>query len=321
MAKDYRAAVDEALRQLADQFADIDWTYHEIEGRPQDPGTEETFYWRTGADENVAVCVFRGQHIHERFHRQSYFFYNYAYDGNYDALSRDRYNRITVREGELYASQPFGGYALRGNPERKVTIVGVLIRAEVFYREFLPQLSVDEELLRFYLEPARDAFADSFRHLHPAASSGFRELIELMAVEYARAGIGSQQVLKSMALTLAQMAARQLRQEAPKNSAPQKPSAAMVGYIRSHLGNVTLKGLACEFGYHPNYVSALLSRETGVTFREHVAAARMDGARLLLERTDMTVDEVAGTVGYASTSNFHKAYRKAFGVTPRGRRG
>lgn len=48
------------------------------------------------------MCVFRGQHIHERFHRQSYFFYNYAYDGDYDALSRDRYNRITVREGELY---------------------------------------------------------------------------------------------------------------------------------------------------------------------------------------------------------------------------
>ena len=111
----------------------------------------------------MAVCVFRGRHIHERFHRQSYFFFNYAYDGDYDALSQDRYNRITVREGELYASQPFGGYALRGNPEREITIVGVLIRSEAFYREFLPQLSVDGELLRFYLEPARDAFADSSR--------------------------------------------------------------------------------------------------------------------------------------------------------------
>ena len=317
----YRSEVDDALSQLGERFASIDWTYHEVKGRPQDIGTEETFHWRTSDDEDVAICVFRGKHIHERFHRQSYFFFNYAYDGDYDALSRDRYNRITVHEGELYVSQPFGGYALRGNPDREITIVGVLIRAETFYREFLPQISVDDELLRFYVDPICDAFADSFRHLHPSPSSGFRELIELMAVEYARRGDGSQQVLKSMALALAQMAARQLRVEAPRRDVRQKPSDAMVGFIRSHMGNISLKGLAREFGYHPNYVSTLLSRETGATFREHVASARMDGAVLLLERTDMTVEEVAGTVGYASVSNFHKAYRKAFGTTPRGNRG
>ena len=85
----------------------------------------------------------------------------------------------------------------------------------------------------------------------------------------------------------------------------------MVGFIRSHLGTLRWRvwhGVRLP----PHYVSTLLSRETGRTFREHVTSARMDGAKMLLECTDMTVEEVAGTVGYASTSNFSQGYRRTF---------
>lgn len=319
MGAEWPERVGSALDALAGQFANIDWEYQEIAGKPGQSTTEQTFGWRTSEDEEVAVCVFRGRNIHERFHRQSYFFFNFAYQGDYDALSGDRYNRITVREGELYVSQPFAGYALRGNPERECTILGILVRVETFVREFLPSLSVDADLLEFYLAPTKDSFAESFHHLHPSPSSGVKQLLEAMAVEYASGAPQSQQVLKSLALALAQMTVRQLRAERPKGGGDPDIVDRMVSRIRARLGNITLEGIADEFGYHPNYVSALISKKTGKTFREQQIDARMTAANMLLERSELSVQAVSQLVGYASTSSFYKEYRSRFGAAPRQR--
>lgn len=43
--------------------------------------------WLGAPDEEVMVCAFVGDHIHEEFHRQDFFFVNFAYRGGYRALS------------------------------------------------------------------------------------------------------------------------------------------------------------------------------------------------------------------------------------------
>lgn len=305
----------EALDILADRFPRYDWTYQQVEGRPGEDATEEAFAWLGPPDEDVMVCVHRGHGLSEHFHRHGYYFFNYAYQGDYQALSEDRYNLITIREGEMYIGQPFSGYALRGNEEREIVIVGVLVQKQAFYRDFLQVMMADEELTRFFLESRNDRFADSFRHLHGLPAQPVRSILEAMMCEYANEGDGSQKVLKPLALSLAEVCARQHALEHPGDD--QGLEAQVRRYLNANLATASLGEAARLMGYHPNYLSQLVRKECGQTFSSLLSDMRMERADLLLRTTPLPVEEVAGLVGYPSTSNFYRAYRRAFGHSPR----
>lgn len=52
------------------------------------------------------------------------------------------------------------------------------------------------------------------------------------------------------------------------------------------------------------------------TFREHLAAVRMDRAAELLAGRGMTVREIAHRVGYRQPAQFAKAFRRHHGMAP-----
>jgi AraC-like DNA-binding protein len=54
----------------------------------------------------------------------------------------------------------------------------------------------------------------------------------------------------------------------------------------------------------------------GTTFREHLAAVRMERAAELLATRGTTIREVAHRVGYRQPAQFAKAFRRHHGVAP-----
>lgn len=316
-----RKEIHAAIEKLGEQFPRYDWIYREVPGTQ---GQEVRFDWYGGADEDVMVCAHVGRELHEKFHRHGFVFFNYAYEGDYQALSHSRYNLETIREGQMYVGQPFSGYALRGNAERDIVILGVLVRTETFYRDFLPLLVGDAEVLDFYLGPRNNLFSDKYLQVTMPSDCGARELLELMAVEYAFRRETAQRALKPYAIALAQLVAREWHREHPASGDGGEGGAgggrirqAVLQAISRDLAHASLSGLARQLGYNPNYLSSLIRKECGSTFSQLLLEQRMDRAALLLERTTMSVEEVARTVGYTSTSNFYKAYRKRFGHSPR----
>ena len=303
--------LDAALDELAERFGGYDWTYY---GVPRVEG-EKTWHWLGGDDEDVMVCVFRGRELRESFHRQDFFFFNFAYEGSFQAISQDEGRLIVVSEGELVAGQPFTGYALRGNPESDVTIMGLLLRKELFFRAFLPLLSNNSHLLDFFLSPERNEFSDAFLRLPADEDFPYRNILNLMAVEYARGQDGSQEVLRTLALAFVSYVARHYDAILP-NDRTAEPTSEIVAYIASHLDSATLKSTAEAFSYHPNYLSSFLRKETGKTFAEIRLELRMERADLYLRGTTLSVEEISALVGYGSTSNFYKAFRRFFGHAP-----
>ena len=71
--------------------------------------------------------------------------------------------------------------------------------------------------------------------------------------------------------------------------------------------------------YHVSlpYLSALIRRATGSTFKELLQQKRLDRAQQLLRTTKLPVQAVAETVGYDTTSYFYSIYKKQFGITPK----
>lgn len=96
------------------------------------------------------VCAFKGNHIQERFHRQSFFFINFAYYGDYEAVSAKYDHKLLMKEGDCYVGQPYSGYALRCDSAEDVVIAGVFIQRKTFLRDYLGPISSDASLVRFF---------------------------------------------------------------------------------------------------------------------------------------------------------------------------
>lgn len=304
--------LEKSLEKLSGEFDSLDLTFHEF----RENGIDYRKSFFPGArDEDIIVCVYRGTDIHEPFHRQDFFFFNYGYRGDYAALSENSDNLIQIRENECYIGQPFSGYALRSESGTESTIAGVLIRKDTFFREFMKTFSSDSSLFRFYLDPQKDRFSDAFLHLSFGQDRQLRTLLEMMIIEYANRGEDTQNILLPMAQTLFTLVSREFKKERPQIDSD-TPVSRILEYIADHSDTVTLKEIAERFSYHPNYVSSMLHKETGKKFSEIVLEKRMERAEVLLGGTTLSIEEIAAMLGYGSTSNFYKAFRSRYHMSP-----
>lgn len=314
--KENKERLEQAIDRLGEEFPKLNWNF-----RPDPLGGSNSLIsqWLGSEDEEVMACVFKGKRIHEQFHRQDFFFVNFAYRGDYRALSAQSDNEINLQEGDCYIGQPYSGYALRGDSPEDIVIVGLLIRKETFFNEYLAPLSSDPDLLHFFLEPKENRFSDEFIHLTVPPDSPIWVLLEQIITEYANRQEDTQKILKPMIFTVMMLLTRVYKSR-PADGKPQSIAEQMSAYMDTRLENITLGDLAARFGYHPNYISALIRRETGHTFSQMLLEKRMKRARLLLESTKLSVSRVAEMTGYGSSSNFYKAYRRYYGVSPREKR-
>ncbi len=305
--------IELAINKLGKNFTDLDLTFHQMADAA--PG-DVTSYWPGAKDEDVLVCVFKGTQIEEPFHRQDFFFINYAYKNSYHALSEKYDNLITIHEDECYIGQPYSGYALRAKSREDIVIIGILVRKDSFFKEYLPIVYTDSELFRFFIEPRRNKFSDEYIHLPVTKEHAIRTLLELMVVEYADHNDNSQQVLKSLLQTLLLEIARRYRLE--RSIIKEKSLVEQIlDYMEAHSDVVTLKSIAKYFSYNPNYISALLHKKTGKTFSEILLAKRMERAVLLMKNTGLAIEEISALLGYANHSNFYKAFKEYYGMSPR----
>ena len=76
--------------------------------------------------------------------------------------------------------------------------------------------------------------------------------------------------------------------------------------------------LAAAVELSPSRFAYLFRRDTGVSPARYLHALRMERARLLLERTCLSVKEVMAHVGVNDPSHFSRDFRRHHGVPPTG---
>lgn len=79
---------------------------------------------------------------------------------------------------------------------------------------------------------------------------------------------------------------------------------------------ITLDGIASALRVSPYHLSHVFGRESDFTLSSYLTKVRMDKARALLIKGDMTVAEVAEAVGFESANYFSKVFSKHCGCAP-----
>ena len=90
----------------------------------------------------------------------------------------------------------------------------------------------------------------------------------------------------------------------------------MLNYIQANYIDITLDDLAEKFYLSKPYLSKYIKEKSGMTFGELVKQIRMKKARALLKSSNMTVENIALTVGYQNVEHFNRLFKKAYDMTP-----
>ncbi|TDL63144.1 AraC family transcriptional regulator [Paenibacillus amylolyticus] len=94
--------------------------------------------------------------------------------------------------------------------------------------------------------------------------------------------------------------------------------SAVKAYIHEHLsGDLTLDHVSEQVFISPKYLSKLFKEETGIVYSEYVTNQRMERARELMTQREITVEQVASTVGYRTPAYFIKKFKEIHGCTPK----
>lgn len=93
---------------------------------------------------------------------------------------------------------------------------------------------------------------------------------------------------------------------------------AVKAYIRDNLsGDLTLDHVSEQVFISPKYLSKIFKEETGVSYSDYVTNQRMERARELMSERELTIEQVASTVGYSTSAYFIKRFKEIHGCTPK----
>jgi AraC-like DNA-binding protein len=94
--------------------------------------------------------------------------------------------------------------------------------------------------------------------------------------------------------------------------------ARAVRHIQEHGGDgrLTLRDLAQKINVSPWHLARMIKRQTGQGFVAHLHQVRIAAACQRLAQTTLSVKEIAGAVGYDSSSQFDRRFKRQVGVTP-----
>ncbi len=105
------------------------------------------------------------------------------------------------------------------------------------------------------------------------------------------------------------------------------PQAAHPASVDSHIEHaigllthryfqpISIAELAREIGYHRTYFSKMFKERTGMSPQTFLMKIRMEQARILLA-SDLSVEQIAASVGFNDPLYFSKQFKRWFGIPP-----
>lgn len=161
---------------------------------------------------------------------------------------------------------------------------------------------------------------------HPviAGASGFGALVLYDRLQAVLAGSGSAAVTDMEAsgwlrLLLGEFARLQPHRTrpAPHSSAAAKRQVDQAArWLQTHYAEqVSIQELARSLGYHRTHLSKLFRLHTGLSPMQYLQQLRLKKSADLL-KTDLTIEQVAGSSGFADPLYFSRQFKSSFGLSP-----
>ena len=99
---------------------------------------------------------------------------------------------------------------------------------------------------------------------------------------------------------------------------PAEHAGQILEYVAGNFSEpITMCEVAKKMGYDHRYLSNLLQKELGTTFRKLLNEYRISHAKHLLITQNLPIVQIAGQCGYESLCSFNRNFRAIEGITPK----
>jgi AraC family transcriptional regulator, melibiose operon regulatory protein len=226
--------------------------------------------------------------------------------------------RICLRQGELVLINKETPHSVDATTSSDL-IINMILKQDYLSPSFLRRLSQKSIISQFMIESlVSKRKQNHFLIFRSGEQSKVMEIMENIMCEFFDRDFCSSEIIDSYLVVLYSTLIRQnnnLKNEAPNNH---KAGSLFdyLKYIEDHFKDCSLVEMGKTFGFHPSYLSTLLKKGTGNSFKELLQIQRLNQAALLLANTDLPIPEIAEDVGYSSVTFFYKKFKELFNETP-----
>jgi AraC-like DNA-binding protein len=170
------------------------------------------------------------------------------------------------------------------------------------------------EPARVHLEVAFEQIVGALESLHVLDRSSMRELTGPVQRDARRAEtlLALEDVYRNAIVAVARVL------ESPPTGRQQLGLQRAIDFARDHLSeSLGIAKVSRVAGYVPRHFTELFRTTQGTTFHRYVLKLRLERAQSLLRSTSLSSKTIAPLVGFASSEQFHRAFKRAFHSTPR----
>ncbi|CAG7655849.1 helix-turn-helix domain-containing protein [Paenibacillus allorhizosphaerae] len=152
---------------------------------------------------------------------------------------------------------------------------------------------------------------------HYDTDSAFTELFQTMLAEYRQRQPGYEPVVHALFIQLIAKLHRSTLITEPSGTKGSGKIEEAIRFITRHCHEpITLKQVAEYSFLSESHLQRLFRQATGTTFISYLQNLRIHKSCELLKATGMTVQQIAGAVGYQDMKHFHALFRQRTGTTP-----
>lgn len=149
----------------------------------------------------------------------------------------------------------------------------------------------------------------------------FHRLLDAIQLELATPKIGAEYFQKGLILRiLTELENPNSFQAKPVNIDLSKEEylvSRLISLIEAHYGDITRKKIEKLLHYNSEYLNRLLKKHCNMTIINYAKTVRIKRAKQLLCKTDLTVAEIADSLGFSSENYFYHYFKNETQLSPK----
>ena len=258
------------------------------------------------------------RYLPEYWHQHEFFEMMYVLHGSCENIYKT--HTIHMAAGNICISAPSSIHTVTATSDDAI-LLNILIRKSTFEHTFLSIMEEDEILSAFF---KRSLYAvDEIPYLYFPIRPD-EELISIMEKAYKEFSENHRfkkdllnAYLSNFFILLLRKHEQSLLVPAFYNNESSENIIYILRYLQEHFSDVSLKEMSDFFNYSERQLQRIIEKATGMTFTENIQKQRMKKAQNLLESTDLPIEKIGESIGYASPNNFRRIFSSHFGMTPK----
>lgn len=250
-------------------------------------------------------------------HTHNYTEISYMYDGS--CLERIGSNEISFEKGQVLIIDTNAPHAV-GELKDNDIMINLLISREYLHDHLLHHLSHDSILSDFFVNVFRNNTAkNSYLHVHSENSRRIPLFFNELLCECCDPSVNSTDIITSlMTLIFAELInvyeKSQANKELGANSASFIP---IIHYLEANFKTCTRKSVADIFQIHEKYLTTLIKKNTGMTYKQLVQQQKLKYAAKLLKHSSLSISEVITESGYENATFFYGKFYEEYHMSPK----